>query len=261
MKNVNFISFVGHKFLNWVCSMGKAFMLLFDVLLSRPEFKKNYSIVLKEIYKSGILSLPIIVVSSIFIGMVISFQGYVILVNFGAESSLGQLISLSLLRELGPVITALLFIGRACTSITAEIGLMKATEQLSSLEVMGINPLKRVISPRFWSCLIAVPILTLIFVVIGVWGGYIVAVYWNGVNGGEFLSSVQDSINLKYDVLNCIIKSFMFALVGTLSSLYHGYYAKPTPDGLGSATTKAVVQGSLLVLGMDFILTFIMFGN
>ena len=199
--------------------------------------------------------------SGLFIGMVLGLQGYVVLVGFAAESSLGQLVALSLLRELGPVVTALLFAGRAGSALTAEIGLMKATEQLSSLEMMAVDPLRRVISPRFWAGIISMPILTVIFVAIGIWGGALVGVDWKGVDGGSFWSVMQNSVSWQTDILNGIIKSVVFAVAVVWIALFNGYDAVPTSEGISRATTKTVVHASLTVLALDFVLTAMMFGG
>lgn len=193
--------------------------------------------------------------------MVLSLQGYVVLVDYGAEGSLGQMVALSLLRELGPVVTALLFAGRAGSALTAEIGLMKATEQLSSLEMMAVDPLKRVISPRFWAGVISMPFLTMIFVAVGIWGGQLVGVDWKGIDHGSFWSAMQSSVEFGRDIGNCLIKAFVFAITVTWVALFNGYDATPTSEGISQATTRTVVHSSLAVLGLDFVLTALMFGN
>ena len=191
--------------------------------------------------------------------MVLGLQGYVILVDFAAETSLGQLVALSLLRELGPVVTALLFAGRAGSALTAEIGLMKATEQLSSLEMMAVDPLRRVIAPRFWAGIIAMPILAVIFTAIGIWGGHLVGVDWKGVDGGSFWSAMRSAVDVS-DLLNGFIKSVVFAFAVVWIALFNGYDCVPTSEGISQATTRTVVHASLTVLGLDFVLTAMMFG-
>ncbi|RQW61553.1 lipid asymmetry maintenance ABC transporter permease subunit MlaE [Vibrio viridaestus] len=256
-----FVSSVGQKTLSLCEAFGRATFMLFGAIVSRPQPVKNFPLLVKQLYSTGVLSLAIIVVSGLFIGMVLSLQGYVILVDYGAEGSLGQMVALSLLRELGPVVTALLFAGRAGSALTAEIGLMKATEQLSSLEMMAIDPLKRVIAPRFWAGIISMPLLAMIFMAVGIWGGQLVGVDWKGIDHGSFWSAMQSSVELGYDIGNSAIKCVVFAITVTWIALFNGYDAIPTSEGISRATTKTVVHSSLAVLGLDFILTALMFGN
>lgn len=209
----------------------------------------------------GVLSVAIILVSGLFIGMVLSLQGYIVLIDFGAETSLGQMVALSLLRELGPVVTALLFAGRAGSALTAEIGLMKTTEQLSSMEMMAVDPLRRVIAPRFWAGVISMPLLAMLFCAVGIWGGELVGVNWKGIDHGSFWSVMQSSVELGYDIGNSIIKAVVFAITVTWIAVFNGYDAVPTSEGISRATTKTVVNSSLAVLGLDFVLTALMFGN
>ena len=192
--------------------------------------------------------------------MVMALQGYTILVGYGAEGSLGPMVSLSLLRELGPVVTALLFAGRAGSALTAEIGLMKATEQLSSLEMMAVDPLRRIVAPRMWAGVIAMPMLALIFSAIGILGGHLVGVEWLGVDSGSYWSIMQATVEWDKDVVNGIIKSIVFAIVVTWIAIFKGYDAVPTSEGISLATTQTVVLSSLAVLGLDFVLTALMFG-
>lgn len=255
-----FITSLGKQALNAVRAFGRAGFLLWGSLVGKPEFRKHSPLLLKQLHVLGVQSLLIIMLSGLFIGMVLGLQGYVVLVEFSAETSLGQLVSLSLLRELGPVVTALLFAGRAGSALTAEIGLMKATEQLSSLEMMAVDPLRRVIAPRFWAGLIAMPILAVIFTAIGIWGGSLVGVDWKGVDHGSFWSVMQSSVTLS-DLLNGFIKSVVFAVAVVWIALFNGYDATPTSEGISQATTRTVVHASLTVLGLDFILTAIMFGG
>jgi phospholipid/cholesterol/gamma-HCH transport system permease protein len=245
-----------------VCeSFGRASLMLFGALASRPRPIQNLPLLVKQLYSVGVQSLIIIVLSGLFIGMVLSLQGYVILVDFGAEGALGQMVALSLLRELGPVVTALLFAGRAGSALTAEIGLMKATEQLSSMEMMAVDPLKRVIAPRFWAGVISMPMLAMIFMAVGIWGGQLVGVDWKGIDHGSFWSAMQASVELGQDIGNSMIKSLVFAITVTWIALFNGYDAIPTSEGISRATTRTVVHSSLAVLGLDFVLTALMFGN
>lgn len=216
---IDTLTALGRRSLAVVATFGRAGYLLFRALFGKPEFAKQWPLLIKQLYNVGILSLLIIAVSGLFIGMVLGLQGYLVLTMFSAESSLGMMVALSLLRELGPVVTALLFAGRAGSALTAEIGLMKATEQISSLEMMAVDPLRRVIAPRFWAGLISMPLLALIFVAVGILGGALVGVDWKGIDEGFFWSSMQSAIEWKKDILNCFIKSVVFAL-RSVGSLY-----------------------------------------
>ena len=224
----------------------------------KPDFKHGFPCLIRQIYNEGVLSLIIIVVSALFIGMVVGLQGYTTLEKFGTTSALGQLLALSITRELGPVITALLFAGRAGSALTAEIGLMKTTEQLSSMEMMAVDPLHRIISPRFWGGVISMPILATIFSAIAIYGGYLVGVVWLGVNSGTFWSNMQATVNFRIDVVNGIIKSIAFGVVVTWIAVFQGYDCVPTPEGISRATTRSVVYSSLVILGLDFVLTTMM---
>lgn len=257
---IEFISSIGRSVIDFIRAFGRASFMLWGALVGKPEFRKHTPLLIKQLHVLGVQSLLIIMLSGLFIGMVLGLQGYVVLVDFSAETSLGQLVSLSLLRELGPVVTALLFAGRAGSALTAEIGLMKATEQLSSLEMMAVDPLRRVIAPRFWAGLIAMPILAVIFTAIGIWGGSLVGVDWKGVDSGSFWSVMQNSVTVS-DLVNGFIKSAVFAVAVVWVALFNGYDATPTSEGISQATTRTVVHASLLVLGLDFILTAMMFGG
>ncbi|WP_223173116.1 lipid asymmetry maintenance ABC transporter permease subunit MlaE [Grimontia hollisae] len=242
-------------------TMGRATFVLLGALVGKPQPKKMFPLLLTQIYSVGVRSLAIIMVSGLFIGMVLSLQGYLVLADFGAESSLGQMVALSLLRELGPVVTALLFAGRAGSALTAEIGLMKATEQLSSLEMMAVDPLRRVVAPRFWAGVISMPLLAMIFMMVGIWGGQLVGVDWKGIDYGSYWAVMQSSVELGYDIGQSFIKSLVFAITVTWIALFNGYDAIPTSEGISRATTRTVVHSSLAVLGLDFVLTALMFGS
>ena len=257
---VDMISSLGRSVIKFFRALGRSGFMLFGALVGKPQFRQHFPLLVKQLYVLGVQSLLIILLSGLFIGMVLGLQGYVVLVDFSAETSLGQLVALSLLRELGPVVTALLFAGRAGSALTAEIGLMKATEQLSSLEMMAVDPLRRVIAPRFWAGLIAMPILALLFTAIGIWGGALVGVDWKGVDSGSFWSVMQNAVSWSYDILNGFIKSVFFAIAVVWIALFNGYDCIPTSEGISQATTRTVVHASLVVLGLDFILTAIMFG-
>ena len=216
---------------------------------------------MKQIYHVGVLSLIIIVLSAFSIGAVIALQFYTQLSRFGAEDAVGLGLALTLLRELGPVVTALLFAGRAGSAITAEIGLMKATEQLSSMEMMGVDPLHRIVAPRLWAGIISMPLLTAVFNVVAIYGGVIVAVEWLGSDPGAFWSGMVDAVELWEDVGKGMLKSVAFAVVVTWIAVYQGYDTDPTAEGIGLATTRTVVVSSVVVLAMDFLLTLTMYGD
>jgi phospholipid/cholesterol/gamma-HCH transport system permease protein len=257
----NYISALGHYGIDNLRQLGKAGILLSRSLFRVPQVKKGLPLIAQQIYVEGVLSLLIIVVSSLFIGMVLALQGYHTLAKFGAAQQLGPLVALSVTRELGPVVTAILFAGRAGSAVTAEIALMKATEQLSSMEMMAVDPLRRVIAPRFWGGLISMPLLTLIFNVVAVYGAYLVGVQWLGLDAGAFWSNMQSSVDFRLDVVNGIIKSAAFGAVVTWIAVHQGYSATPTSAGIASATTRTVVHSALAILGLDFILTTMMIGE
>jgi len=255
------VQLLGRNTLALISGLGRAVIVLLSALLHVPNVRKGTPLLLQQLYSVGVMSLIIIVVSGGFIGMVLALQGYTILVSYGAEASLGPMVALSLLRELGPVVAALLFAGRAGSALTAEIGLMKATEQLSSLEMMAVDPLRRVIAPRFWAGFISLPLLAAIFSMVGILGAHLVGVDWLGVDGGTFWSVMQDQVDFSKDILNGIIKSVVFAFVVTWIAVYKGYDCEPTSEGISRATTSTVVQSSLLVLALDFVLTALMFAR
>ena len=255
------IQLLGRNTLALISGLGRAVIVLLSALLHIPNVRKGTPLLLQQLYSVGVMSLIIIVVSGGFIGMVLALQGYTILVAYGAEASLGPMVALSLLRELGPVVAALLFAGRAGSALTAEIGLMKATEQLSSLEMMAVDPLRRVIAPRFWAGFISLPLLAAIFSMVGILGAHLVGVDWLGVDSGTFWSVMQDQVDFNKDIVNGIIKSVVFAFVVTWIAVYKGYDCEPTSEGISRATTSTVVQSSLLVLALDFILTALMFAR
>ena len=230
-----------------------ALLLAVGGLLRRPR------LVTDQVHFIGNYSLVIIAVSGLFVGFVLGLQGYYTLNKYGSEEALGLLVALSLVRELGPVVTALLFAGRAGTSLTAEIGLMKAGEQLAAMEMMAVDPLRRVLAPRFWAGVIAMPLLAAVFSAVGVLGGYVVGVRMIGVDEGAFWSQMQGGVELWADVGNGVIKSIVFGIAVTFIALQQGYRADPTPEGVARATTRTVVIGSLMVLWLDFLLTALMF--
>ena len=252
---------IGEYVISTVASIGRASLFLSNVLLGITDVIKRPRLLVRELYSIGVLSMLITVFSAIFVGMVLSLLGYDTLVDFGAEESLGVLVSLSLVRELAPVIGALLFSGRAGSALTAEIGLMKATEQLSSMEMMAVDPVRRIISPRFYAGLISLPILTVIFMTVGVYSAYLVGSVWLGVDEGSFWSQMQSKVEFRHDIVNGIIKSVVFAFVVTWIAVYQGYDAKPTSEGVSRATTNSVVYSALAVLALDFVLTALMFSD
>lgn len=252
---------LGRQGVEFLEAIGRSGLFLFHALWALPNFRTNVPLTIRQIYAVGVLSLIIIVVSGLFIGMVLALQGYNILNRFGSEQALGQLVALSLLRELGPVVAALLFAGRAGSALTAEIGLMKATEQLASMEMIGVDPLRRIIAPRFWAGFFCMPTLAIIFSAVGIWGGYLVGVPWLGVDDGSFWANMQDSVEWGEDVMNGVIKSVVFGIVVTWIAVFQGYDTVPTSEGISRSTTRTVVYASLAVLGLDFLLTAVMFGD
>ncbi|MDH1442308.1 lipid asymmetry maintenance ABC transporter permease subunit MlaE [Pseudomonas sp. GD03721] len=251
----------GRAGIDVVATLGRSVLFLGGALLGRSRAGKPLQLLIKQLFAVGVMSLAIIVVSGVFIGMVLALQGYNILVSYGSEQAVGQMVALTLLRELGPVVTALLFAGRAGSALTAEIGNMKSTEQLSSLEMIGVDPLKYIVAPRLWAGFISMPLLAMIFSVVGIWGGAMVAVDWLGVYEGSFWANMQNSVSFYDDVLNGVIKSIVFAFVVTWIAVFQGYDCEPTSEGISRATTRTVVYASLAVLGLDFILTALMFGD
>jgi phospholipid/cholesterol/gamma-HCH transport system permease protein len=255
------IEYLGGKTLNLVARIGCAGSFLLRTICRRPRFKQGVELIAQQIYQEGVLSLAIVLLSAVFIGMVLALQGYHTLHKFGAETEVGQLLALSVTRELGPVVTALLFAGRAGSALTAEIGLMQATNQLSCMKMMAVDPLWRVISPRFWAGFISLPVLTILFNLVAIYGGHWVAVDWLGVSNGTFWNNMQASVDFQLDVINGVIKSIVFGFVVTWIAVYQGYYTKPNAAGIARATTRTVVYASLMVLALDFILTSMMIGE
>lgn len=261
------LAILGEWSLGRIERLGRATLFLYDLVVGswsvpsnpRRAVRKALRLMVRQLYSVGVLTLLIILVSSAFVGMVLGLQGYTTLVDFGAESSLGLLVALSLTRELGPVITALLFAGRAGSALTAEIGLMKATEQLAAMEMMAVNPMTRVIAPRFVAGLISLPLLAALFTAMGIWGGQLVGVAQLGVDAGTYWSAMQRGVDFYDDILNGILKGVVFAFVVSWIAVFEGYDAVPTSEGVAAATTRTVVSSSLAVLGLDFVLTALMF--
>ena len=240
-------------------SLGLAARLFARLVVLTPAALRRFSLVIEQTYVVGNRSLSIISVSGLFVGFVLALQGYYTLQRYGSAEAVGLLVALSLVRELGPVVTALLFAGRAGTSLTAEIGLMKAGEQLAAMEMMAVDPVRRVLAPRFWAGLIAMPLLAAVFSAVGVIGGWLVAVPLLGIDDGAFWSQMQGGVRWDADVLNGVIKSVVFGVTVTFVALWQGYACKPTPEGVSLATTQTVVVSSLAVLALDFMLTAMMF--
>ncbi len=252
---------LGHRTLTSIQRLGRGHLFLLQVLPAMQGMLPRPGLLIRQMYSVGVLTLLIIVVAGLFVGMVMALQSYYALVDFGAEDSVSVMVVLSLLRELGPVITALLFAGRAGSALTAEIGLMKATEQLSGMEMMAVNPIERVIAPRFLAGFLSVPLLAAIFSAVGVMGGYLVAVELLGLDAGAFWSQAVANVDLYHDLANGMIKSAVFGFVVVWIAVFEGYDCVPTSDGLGKATTRTVVHSSLAVLGLDFVLTALMFSE
>jgi phospholipid/cholesterol/gamma-HCH transport system permease protein len=255
------IEAIGRGFIGAVAHTGYGARMFARLVLMLFAMVRRPRLVMKQIHFLGNYSLLIIGVSGLFVGFVLGLQGYYTLNRYGSEQALGLLVALSLVRELGPVVAGLLYAGRAGTSLTAEIGLMKAGEQLTAMEMMAVDPLAVVLAPRFWAGAIAMPILAAIFSAVGILGGYIVGVVMIGVDSGAFWSQMQGGIDVWSDVGNGVIKSIVFGFAVTFIALFQGYEAKPTPEGVSRATTKTVVYASLSVLGLDFLLTALMFAN
>src|SRR5437870_8624817 len=242
-----------------VWRLGFASRFLAYLVVHSGTALRRFRLTIAQIYFAGVLSLVIILVSGLFVGMVLALQGYETLQRFGASESLGVLVALSLVRELGPVVAGLLFASRAGSAITAEIGLMKATEQLSAMEMMAVDPIARVVAPRFWAGVISMPLLAALFSAMGVFGGYLVGVRLIGVDEGSFWSQMQAAVDFREDVLNGVIKSLVFGIAVTWIAVYEGYDAPPTAEGVSGATTRTVVTSSLAILALDFVLTALMF--
>lgn len=257
---MNWLQNTGRLALQRLAALGGALFMLGQALWGMPG-PRGWQRLTQQLYVVGVQSLVIILVSAAFIGMVLGLQGYTLLVDYGSEQAVGQMVALTLVRELAPVVAALLFAGRAGSALTAELGLMKATEQLASLEMFGVDPLHRIVAPRFLAGVIALPILVIIFNLVGVYGGHVVAVEWLGVHSGAYWGNMQAAVSFVDDVGNGLIKAVVFAVLVTWIALYQGYTCVPTSQGISEATTRTVVYSSLVILGFDFILTALMFGG
>ena len=256
---IDFLENLGARAIAVVDRLGFATRFLLLTLRNSGMCFRRFSLVLREIYFAGVLSLIIILVSGLFVGMVLGLQGYDTLERYGSSSALGVLVALSLVRELGPVVSGLLFASRAGSAITAEIGLMKATDQLAAMEMMAVDPIARVIAPRFWAGVISMPLLAAMFSAMGVFGGYLVGVRLIGGDAGSFWSQMQAAVDFREDILNGVVKSVVFGIAVTWIAVFEGYDAPPTAEGVSGATTRTVVTSSLSILALDFILTALMF--
>lgn len=259
MKIVALFRFLGKGVTDRIWRLGFASRFLLATVLHSGTALTRFFLTIREIYFSGVLSLIIILVSGLFVGMVLGLQGYDTLQRYGSSEALGILVALSLVRELGPVVSALLFASRAGSAITAEIGLMKATEQLSAMEMMAVNPIARVVAPRFWAGVISMPLLAALFSAMGVFGGWLVGVQLIGVDDGAFWSQMQAAVDFREDILNGVIKSAVFGALVSWIAVFEGYDAEPTAEGVSRATTRTVVTSSLAILAADFVLTALMF--
>ncbi len=250
---------VGSRVTGMVWRLGFAARFFWATLRHTGTAFRRFDLTVRELYFAGVLSLIIIAVSGLFVGMVLGLQGYETLARYGSSEALGVLVALSLVRELGPVVAALLFASRAGSAITAEIGLMKATEQLDAMEMMAVDPVARVVAPRFWGGVLSMPLLAALFSAMGIFGGYLVGVVLIGVDPGQFWSQMQAAVDFGHDVLNGVIKSVVFGIAVTWIAVFEGYDAPPTAEGVSRATTRTVVTSSLAILAIDFVLTAFMF--
>ena len=256
----NLLRRLGAHFLDRLAGLGRATTMWLRAMTWVPKWGE-WNLLWRQIYSIGVLSVVIIVLSAFSIGAVIALQFHTQLARFGAEDAVGVGLALVLLRELGPVVTALLFAGRAGSAITAEIGLMKTTEQLSIMEMMGVDPLHRIVAPRLWAGLISMPLLTALFNMVAIYGGMIVGVEWLGADPGGFWSAMQDTVELWQDVGKGMVKAVVFAVLVTWIAVFQGYDAEPTAEGMGLATTRTVVTSSVMILAVDFFLTLVMYGE
>ncbi|MDR2209144.1 MAG: lipid asymmetry maintenance ABC transporter permease subunit MlaE [Azoarcus sp.] len=250
---------LGAMTIDGVWRLGFAARFSLAVLRYSGQSFLRLPLTIREIYFSGVLSLLIIVVSGLFVGLVLGLQGYDILRRFGSSDALGIMVALSLLRELGPVVAALLFASRAGSAVTAEIGLMKTTEQLQAMDMMAVNPLARVVAPRFWGGVISMPLLAAMFSAMGIFGGWLIGVVAIGVDDGAFWSQMRAAVDFRYDVLNGVIKSFVFGVAVSWIAVFEGYDCQPTAEGVSRAITRTVVYSALAILALDFVLTSFMF--
>ena len=259
MNPLDLLARLGAWAINLMRGLGHSAFFFVDLIKALPAVARRLYLIVVQLNAIGVNSVVIIVASGLAVGFVLGLQGYYTLSRYGAAESLGLLVALSLVRELGPVVSALLFASRAGSAMTAEIGLMKATEQLSAMEMMAVDPIARVVAPRFWAGVISMPLLAAMFSAMGVFGGYVIGVVLIGVDEGSFWSQMQGAVDVREDIVNGVIKSFVFGVAVTWIALFEGYDAPPTAEGVSGATTRTVVTSSLAILGLDFILTSFMF--
>ncbi len=254
-----FFSMVGANTIDRIWRLGFAARFFIGMLSHSRETFRRPRLLVRELYVSGVLSLIIILVSGLFVGLVLGLQGYDTLQRYGSSEALGILVALSLVRELGPVVAGLLFASRAGSSMTAEVGLMKATEQLTAMDMMAVNPLARIMAPRFWGGVLSMPLLAALFTAAGIFGGWLIGVVFIGVDEGAFWAQMQANVNFRDDVLNGIIKSAVFGVAVSLIAVFEGFDAVPTAEGVSRAITRTVVTSALAILALDFVLTSFMF--
>lgn len=259
LNPVNWAQKIGHATVEAIWRLGFVTRFFFAILMYSGTSFRRLHLTIREIFFSGVLSLLIILVSGLFVGLVLGLQGYETLQRYGSTEALGTLVALSLTRELGPVLAAILFASRAGSSVTAEIGLMKATEQLKAMDMMAVNPIARVVAPRFWGGVIAMPFLAAMFSAMGIFGGWLIGVVFIGVDDGAFWSQMQASVDFRYDIWNGVIKSLVFGVAVSLIAVFEGYDSAPTAEGVSRAITRTVVTSALAILALDFVLTSFMF--
>ena len=259
LNPVNWLRRLGRRTVDNVWRLGFATRFFLAVLSQSGTAFQRFGLTLREIYVSGVLSLIIILVCGFFVGLILGLQGYETLQRYGSTEALGILVALSLTRELGPVVAALLFASRAGSSVTAEIGLMKTTEQLKAMDMMAVNPVARVVAPRFWGGVISMPLLAALFSAMGVFGAWVIGVLFIGVDDGAFWSQMQASVDFRYDIWSGVVKSFVFGMAVSLIAVFEGYDAAPTAEGVSRAITRTVVNSALAILALDFVLTSFMF--
>lgn len=256
---MNFISTVGAKTLAFIRELGRVTLFLCQILGKSGALFSRFRLAVRQMYFAGVLSVLIIAVSGLFVGMVLGLQGYTQLAKFNSADALGFMVGAALLRELGPVLAAILFASSAGGAMTSEIGLMKTTEQLEAMNVMAVDPVARVVVPRFWAGVLSMPLLASVFNVAGLYGAYLIGVQWLGLDSGVYWSQMQSNMTFSYDVLNGLIKSFAFGIAVTLIAVYQGFHCIPTSEGILRASTRTVVASALTVLAIDFVLTAWMF--
>ena len=258
---LNNIIRIGRSAQDFTAALGRGLCLAILILFSFPAKFRYWYFIVEQIFFIGVLSLVIIIISGAFIGMVVALQGHHTLQEFGAQSELSRLISLSVYRELGPVVSALLFAGRAGSAVTAEVGLMRITEQIASMEVMAVDPVQYVLFPRFMAGFISLPLLNIIFCAVAIYSGFLVSTNWLGIDGGTFISVMKSGVDFHSDVMQGVTKSIIFAFVIIIIALYQGFYTRGSATGLGAATTRTVVYSSVAILGLDFIVTAFLLGS